>query len=648
MTASDFTEGGGYIADASGGVAVLLDGGVVCPWRAPHRRPACSTIVSRSARSERPATHVTVTGTGDGPAAPPIDDGIGGRVGRGAPRRGSQGTVNGGPTALSGGLAFDVDDGSGAVRVLVGTATGIDTAAWADGAGVTVVGVVGQRDSTGTGSSGYRVQPRAPDDVEVLPATTPTPSPSRLPAGAHGHAVTRRIPSVIAIAAARAAGKNARVTVRGVVTLASGTVGGRLGRHPGCDRSHPPSARRRGRIRPSLGQLVEVAGTRSTKSGMETLRVSAAPASPRQRARAGRARAVRSGDAGEAAEAQLVVVRGVAWSRPRGPHRAGPSASRSTTGAARCESCSAPASRRTPTSSPSGTWVEVRGVLGQDTTGAQPLRGYRVWPRDCRRCPDPGGRDRAPADADGPARHPRRLAAVARPRPCRLPAIGRAGNADLRVGATLVASAWPELGVAGLLWDGERLVGIAPASRPQVERAMEGRSVPLPLELVGLRELSRAHAEGIDLVTLGEARGDTAVAARPPAPPGDHDARARPIRPPGSRSSAREARRRRGTSSRSIARRRHSSSSAAATLGCRKGSPSLVGVGAADPQRIIVGVRRRRVRAPVARPRGWCPARDRALDQPCQRIGRSVRRRHRRASAAGRPCCSRRASWSSS
>ena len=135
----------------------------------------------------------------------------------------------------------------------------------------------------------------------------------------------------------------------------------------------------------------------------------------------------------------------------------------------------------------SGTWVEVRGVLGQETTGAQPLRGYRVWPRG-------SGDVRILAGATGaaprPTRHPGPRMAVARPRPGRLP---RIGQADLRVGATLVASAWPELGVAGLLWDGVRLVGIAPASGPRVEQVLEGRALPLSLELVGLREPGRAR-----------------------------------------------------------------------------------------------------------------------------------------------------------
>ena len=68
------------------------------------------------------------------------------------------------------------------------------------------------------------------------------------------------------------------------------------------------------------------------------------------------------------------------WHRHELP-RAGRSASRWTTGAARSGSCSVAslAADRAPFSA--GTWVEVLGVLGQETTGAQPLRGYRVWPR---------------------------------------------------------------------------------------------------------------------------------------------------------------------------------------------------------------------------------------------------------------------------
>ena len=43
------------------------------------------------------------------------------------------GVISSSVTTLSGGLAWDLDDGSGPVRVLVGPATGIDTSSWARG-----------------------------------------------------------------------------------------------------------------------------------------------------------------------------------------------------------------------------------------------------------------------------------------------------------------------------------------------------------------------------------------------------------------------------------------------------------------------------------------------------------------------------------
>src|SRR4029079_2394859 len=89
-----------------------------------------------------------------------------------------RGVISSSVTTLSTGLAWDVDDGSGAIRVLIGTTTGIDTSAWARGVGVRLIGVVGQRDSSGTGASGFRVQPRdAADILSVEPPATPGPTP---------------------------------------------------------------------------------------------------------------------------------------------------------------------------------------------------------------------------------------------------------------------------------------------------------------------------------------------------------------------------------------------------------------------------------------------------------------------------------------
>jgi hypothetical protein len=513
LTASDFTEGGGYLADATGAIAVLLDGGSFA--RGDHLI-LTGVVDDRFAQRTIRAVgeDVTVTGTGGGPdpivsSTGSVDESVEARLIR------IHGTIGGSPTTLSGGLAFEVNDGSGAIRVVVGTTTGIDTSGWSDGVAVRVIGVVGQRDSSGTGASGYRVQPRAADDVEMLPGATPTPSPGGSSGPHPTPTPSASDGSVFAIADARAAAKNARVTVRGVVTLASGTVD--AGSAVIQDGSGAILLRLGDEAGPvSRGQLLEVAGVRSTKSGMESLRVSVAPR------RLGTApdptaRALRTGDAAEAVEAQLVVVRGAVVASARrassgtvsfevddgsGPLRVVLGASLAADGA--------------PFSA--GTWVEALGVLGQETTGAQPMRGYRVWPRapgDVRVLAAATGRSSSGGDAGSGGGTPGGSSAAT----ASLAAVGEAGLADLRVGATLVSSAWPELGVAGLLWDGARLVGIAPASAARVEQVAAGHAMPVSLELGGLRELDREARAGVALVALGEGQGDTVVGSAPPAPP---------------------------------------------------------------------------------------------------------------------------------
>ena len=78
----------------------------------------------------------------------------------------------------------------------------------------------------------------------------------------------------------------------------------------------------------------------------------------------------------------------------RAARRAGPCRSRSTTAAGRCASSSARRCRPPTTTSRGGSWVQVTGVLGQETTGAEPTLGYRVWPRDAAGGARPGGCDR--------------------------------------------------------------------------------------------------------------------------------------------------------------------------------------------------------------------------------------------------------------
>lgn len=512
MTGSTFTDGGGYLADASGGIAVIVEGGA---FERGERVRATGTLDQRYAQRTLRVSGGALTVVGIG-ADPAILEQATGSAGEAVEARlvRISGHVVGGSTALSGGLAFDVDDGSGVVRVVVGTQTEIATAGWTNGASLTLVGVVGQRDSSGTGSAGYRVYPRDEADVSLGSGPAPTSTPSAAPGDpSPTPTATPGGEGVVSIAQARSAPKNARVTVRGVVTLPSGIVADesaviqdasgaillRLGAEAGSV---------------ALGEVLEVAGTRSTKSGMESLRVTVVP---RRLGMAGQPVPVtlRTADASEAHEARLVTVRGALVA----------SARKSSSGSVSfdVDDGSGPLKITLGASLGSdhrnlaaGSWVEVTGVLGQETTGALPLRGYRVWPRsnsDLRVTAVPGDADQQVVAGGGTADGGGGSAGES------LDVVGRADLADLRVGATLVAGAWPELGVAGLLWDGDRLVGVAPASDERLAAALGDRGVPVALELAGLRRAGVASRTRLPLVTIGPEPDQTVVGHGPLAAP---------------------------------------------------------------------------------------------------------------------------------
>jgi len=177
---------------------------------------------------------------------------------------------------------------------------------------------------------------------------------------------------------ARAAEVGTRVRVRGLVTAPSGLLatgsavvqdatGGilvRLGDEAGSL---------------ALGQLVELDGTRSTKAGMLSLRVtrpamvlgSQGDPDPLRRA---------TGALGESEEALLVIARGLVSSAVSKLGGGGISFTIDDGSGALRVTISAGAAIAA-TSVQRGAWLELRGVLGQETTGKEPLRGYRLWPR---------------------------------------------------------------------------------------------------------------------------------------------------------------------------------------------------------------------------------------------------------------------------
>ncbi|HEX2766376.1 MAG TPA: hypothetical protein VHR55_07055 [Candidatus Limnocylindria bacterium] len=519
LTGSDFTDGGGYIADASGGIAILPSGGGFARGRLLRvsgevddrfgqrtLRVDAAGIVDLGPASEPGATDV---GTGA------VNEAVEGRLVRVAA------TITSPASALTTGTAFDIDDGSGTTRLVVVTATGIAVTGWGTGTTLTLVGVAGQRDSSGTGAAGYRVQPRDPTDIVAVGApATPTPASSASASASSSPGASAPPAGVMTIATVRAAAKNAAVRVQGVVTLPTGIVDAQTAAIQ--DATGAILLRlsdEAGDLR--LGERVDVVGVRSTKSGTETIRVTTPPTRLGAAAQPAAA-SLSTGTAGEAHEAVLVRVRGALVANAR---RAGSGTVSMEiddgSGPLRVVAGAAIGLDRTPFGE--GTWIEVTGVLGQETTGAQPTRGYRVWIRgsaDIRVTAaatggdgDPGG----PSDGGGG------------------PGGGGGGGGDGQpvggldeigsgvpggaVGATLVAGPWPEIGAGGVLWDGERLVALTTADADLVNGLLRAGRPPMSIELHGVVGAGVLAGLAVPVVTMSGGDASLVAGSRPPVPP---------------------------------------------------------------------------------------------------------------------------------
>ena len=516
LTASGFADGGGYLVDESGGLAVLLSDG---SFDRGLRLRVTGTIDDRYAqRTLRAASaDVTVLGSAADPTPPAVATGAVGEDVEGRLVR-IAGTVLAAPTPLSAGLAFEVDDGSGPARLLVGSGTGIDVSSWTAGFVVDAVGVVGQRDSSGTGTTGYRVQPRDAADIRSA-GQGPSPSPSTSP-GTSATPEPTPEPSqpghIISVAAARQLPKGAAATVRGVVTLAPGLV------DPTTAVLQDPTGAIVLRVGDEAGPVgrgthVEVRGVRATLAGMETLRVSTPPRSLGTSTEPA-PRAVATGAAGESHEAALVLVRGGVVAAPR----------RSSAGTVSFEIDDGSGPLRVAIGSSAGidgsalsagTWIEVRGVLGQETTGSLPLRGYRVWPRDAADlrvvAPATSGAASGSAATGGEAGSD----TVTGHELESLEALGGAAVTGLPVGATLVLGPWEELGVGGLLWDGTRLVALHADAAPLVRGTLAGGRPPVSVQATGLRVVGQEASTGVPVAAVPDAPGAFVPSGLAPAAP---------------------------------------------------------------------------------------------------------------------------------
>lgn len=235
---------GAFVQDASAGVALYL---ATADW---PKLPVGTLVRAHGTLDSRfsqltlrlaSAGDLVALDEGQSPAALELATGEAGEAVEGL-LVSVEGWISDGISALTDGFSTAIDDGSGSVRVVVAAATGIAPEQLARGAAVRLTGVVGQRDSSGTGSAGYRVHLRSVDDVEpgqppttpipspapsISPAPTssppptssptPTPSPSAAP-------TTAPDPAALPIAAARALVVGSRAVVSGVVTAPTGRI----------------------------------------------------------------------------------------------------------------------------------------------------------------------------------------------------------------------------------------------------------------------------------------------------------------------------------------------------------------------------------------------------------------------------------------
>jgi hypothetical protein len=175
-----------FIQDETAGIAVYLDTAVVGGLPAGTRITVAGTVDDRFAeRTLR--VNVADIEAGAVELRPAASEQQTGMVVEGVEglRVSIRGTTVGSPSELSDGLGIMVDDGSGAVRVIVGPSA-LNGLTVPSGTNVDAVGIVGQRDSSGTGLAGYRIHATEPGDFEIVAPPTPSPSPTAAPTATPG------------------------------------------------------------------------------------------------------------------------------------------------------------------------------------------------------------------------------------------------------------------------------------------------------------------------------------------------------------------------------------------------------------------------------------------------------------------------------
>ena len=424
----------GFVQDATAGISVYLSAAVTAPIPPGSVVRVVGTVDERYGQRTLRASidELSILGSAELPMAEAMTTGGAGESAEGR-RVSASGVVASSPTELADGLGIELDDGTGPLRVVVGP-DAMPATPIATGASLHVVGVLGQRDSSGTGLSGYRIHAANAGDVQIVPdpsaEPSPTPSaepsieptaePSPVPSTAPSPSTPPEpepspspepSPASISIVAARRAAVGSDVRVVGVVTAERGRLGhpdsiaiddGTAGIVVRLPTSMPPLSR---------GTIVDVGGVIAEPYGQREIRPGPSGVIDLGPGTIVAPVAIVASMVGEDVEGRLVAIEGRV-TRPATRARSGDVAFeiRDATGSVRVMADASSGVERH--SIRLGAGLRLVGVVGQRATRKGRLDGYRLWLRDAndivasavapKPSPNPGDPPASPAPGGTP------------------------------------------------------------------------------------------------------------------------------------------------------------------------------------------------------------------------------------------------------
>ena len=408
----------GFVQDASGGIALYLDAPVVGSWPAGTTVTVQGSVSSRfSQRTLRVAESSIVAGPALGlPVSIRIGTGEAAEVFEGV-RVTTTGTVSGSPDVLADGLGITLDDGSGPVRAVIG-ADALAGRTIASGMTATLSGPLGQRDSSGTGTAGYRIQATLAGELDLVEATpaptatptptptptpestatptptaaptapptptaTPTPAPTSTPTPAPtATPVPTPTPTSLSLIAVRSQLIGSRVVTSGVVVAEAGRLGTPALLAIGDDGAGLVVRLPSGSPMFARGTRIEVAGKLAAPYGQLEIR----PARTEIRAVGSGALPspipVGTAGLGESLEGRLVTTTGRLTTKPKKTAAGDITLILERDGASAVKVMTDASSRITMASLRVGSTYRVVGFVGQRASHSGARDGYRIWARD--------------------------------------------------------------------------------------------------------------------------------------------------------------------------------------------------------------------------------------------------------------------------